>query len=573
MIADSNATAIAAPRHRPTVGACSPETRANVQSPLAGLLAACLMLVAPAARSEPYAPIEPTLSDHTVTLTGHDLSVEQVMQIARHGAKVEVSPEARRHQEDALGLLLEAAVEGVPVDGFNRGGEGDREAILFDGDPAAPDNAARIAQRAMAAFQNGAPPAGTAEVPAEEGVRALMAVRANTLIYAPATAPILRMLLDFLNDRITPVVAAPEGAPGFPAPGFPANALAANGLKNVAAAMVGQGEVYYLGKRMPAADALRQAGLEPVKPSAIDDHALIDTDAAQIALSALMLADAKRALDWADLVAAMEMNGQASRIAALSLPSQSNRPYLWLNWEASRVLDMLKGSYLLTEDAAHFPAGPGPSLSRQGTAWRTWGALRDTVLVALNSSDQTPAVRVGLSPRETPELSAPQMMRYFVKGGRASGGKRGFVVPTANRAEAPLAGDVAAFDRALRDMARDWQDQAQGGQPDRKDQPASAPDAPAVARAALAVDDTMRLLARRLAAAATAMDRRLTEDPARAFGPAATAALTDFRKLTPGGDGAEALAARFLRANPIETYFPDGEPAPGTDAPIPLAQE
>jgi len=517
----------------------------------AAIAAAGLLLAAPAARSAPYAPIEPTLSDQTVMLTGHDLTIDQVMQIARHGAKVQVSPEALRHQQDALGLLMEAAVEGVPVEGFNRGRDGDRETILFDGDPAAPEVAAAIAGRALAAFRKGAPPADAEEVPAEDAVRALMAVRANTLVYTPATAPILQILLDFLNDRITPVVAAPEDAPGLPA----------GALANVAAAMVGLGEVHYLGKRMPAADALAQAGLQPVAPAAIDDRALIDTDTAEIAQTALVLADAKRALDWADLVAAMEMDGQASAIAALSLPAQGDRPYVWLNWEAARVLDMLKGSYLLTEDAASFPAGPGVRLAPQGAAWRAWGALRETALIALNSCDQTPAVRVGLSPRETPELSAPQMMRYFVKGGRASGGKRGFIVPTANRADAPLAGDVAAFGARLRDMLRDWRGQA-------GDEYADRPDSPPTARAALAVDDAFQALAKRFAAAAAAMDRRLTENPARAFGPAPTGALADFRKLSPGGDDAEAMAARFLRATLVESYYPKADPTPGADAPI-----
>jgi len=98
------------------------------------------------------------------------------------------------------------------------------------------------------------------------------------------------------------------------------------------------------------------------------------------------------------------------------------------------------------------------------------------------------------------------MMRYFVKA-RASGASR-LRRPDRQRAEAPLADDVAAFRTArCATMARDWRDQAQGGQPDRKDQPHRLRTAP-LARARARGDDTMRLLARRLAAAATAMDRR-----------------------------------------------------------------
>ncbi len=62
-----------------------------------------------------YAAINPTAADHTVTLTGRDLTIEQVVEVARHGAKVQLSPEAERRQADNYGLLLEATTEGIPV--------------------------------------------------------------------------------------------------------------------------------------------------------------------------------------------------------------------------------------------------------------------------------------------------------------------------------------------------------------------------------------------------------------------------------------------------------------------------
>jgi len=83
------------------------------------------------------------------------------------------------------------------------------------------------------------------EIADEEVVRAMMVVRANTLTYAPASAPVTQMLLDFLNNRITPAV----GASGNP-------------LAGVAATMVGKGDAYYHGIRMPAAQALAQAGAD-----------------------------------------------------------------------------------------------------------------------------------------------------------------------------------------------------------------------------------------------------------------------------------------------------------------------
>jgi len=61
------------------------------------------------------------MSDRTVKLDGHTLTIDEIVMVARHGAKVELSADARRHEADGYGLLLEAAAEGMPVYWFNRG--------------------------------------------------------------------------------------------------------------------------------------------------------------------------------------------------------------------------------------------------------------------------------------------------------------------------------------------------------------------------------------------------------------------------------------------------------------------
>src|SRR5258708_1019799 len=65
-----------------------------------------------------YLPIVPTMNDRTVTLTGRDLTIDQIAMVARHGAKVELSPEARRQEADNYGLLLDAPPHAIPVHCF-----------------------------------------------------------------------------------------------------------------------------------------------------------------------------------------------------------------------------------------------------------------------------------------------------------------------------------------------------------------------------------------------------------------------------------------------------------------------
>jgi histidine ammonia-lyase len=45
------------------------------------------------------------MADRTITLTGLDVTIDQVVQVARYGAKVQFSPEAKQREADAYGLL------------------------------------------------------------------------------------------------------------------------------------------------------------------------------------------------------------------------------------------------------------------------------------------------------------------------------------------------------------------------------------------------------------------------------------------------------------------------------------
>jgi histidine ammonia-lyase len=475
------------------------------------------------AYADTYHPIAAGEGGDTITLTGHDLTIEQLVAVARNGQPVEVSPEVHDHQADAHSLLLEGAAEGIVIPGLG-------------------------VQTA-----DGAPPPGTQEVMDEALVRAAMTVRANTLVYQPVTAPVEQMLLDFLNDRITPVVAQPTDSGG------------SGPLANIAAAMAGRGDVYYRGLRMPAAQALSQAGLTPIVFANFDDHALIDSGAFEIARTALLANDGRQTLDWADMIYAMDLNGLPASPVPLSLPARANRPYAWLDWDAERILALLKGSYLFRDDPAGPPRGYPDSLTlsltRQGAAWQAWGALRDAVLVALNSSDQSPVFRVGLSPRESDELSTPQMLKYYAKGGLVSGGKRGFIVPAFNRDPYPLVRNMASFAAALGDLASAVA---------RRSPIAPTIDPKDFGDLERGLDTLNHLLVIDIANAIVLMDARAAESPTRKFGDGPTAVWTDFHKYAPTGGSA---ALDFLRSRPAATYAPNSEPAPGTDAPIPLAQE
>jgi histidine ammonia-lyase len=215
-----------------------------------------LSSAAHAAAPAPYVRITPSMSDKTIVLSGRDLTVDDVVQVARYGAKVALTPAARQRSADAHGLLLEAAAEGVSVYWFNRGSGSGRERFIFNGDPLSPANKRILQERQLAVFRRGANAGLGPEIGEEEIVRAMMVVRANTMSFEAASPQLTQRLLDLLNFGITPVVQS-RGTVGEGDLGP---------FTNIAAAMVGAGQVYYHGQRIPASEALKDAGLAPLAP-------------------------------------------------------------------------------------------------------------------------------------------------------------------------------------------------------------------------------------------------------------------------------------------------------------------
>lgn len=556
-------------------------------------------------QAPPYVPIRPVQGQQPVTLTGHDLSIEDIVAVARHGAPVRLSPEARERARANYGLLLEAAAEDIPVYWFNRGVGEQREVVLFHGDALSAENKAAIEARQLAAFRRGAHWGFPPEVADEEIVRAMMVVRANAMTLNAPSPALLQMLIDLLNSRITPVVRV-RGSVGE-------GDLAQ--LSNLGAAMVGAGEVYYGGVRMSASTALARAALKPLAPFAADDNALTSSNAYAVGQAALILADARRALEWADLIYALDLNGMDSSITPLSAVVQQDRPGKWLNWDAGRVLQMLRGSYLFGADPARIiqdPESLRASSIRQAAAWEDWAALRDAVLFQANSSDHNPAVRIDVAPSDSWELATPQMMRFYIRGGAASGGRHGYIVSNANWDPYPFANRVESFTNALANMdvavgmrierfnstfftVVRLEDLLPGGHrwtggylPVALQQEIAAlavPLAPSgsaivgnvedlqaqtqvkVARARQAVELSLDLLGQDLLNASLWLDARKAQDPSREFGPAPTALWHAFRARVPlrtgaaGGEPADApvpdavAAAAFLRDVDPRSFF------------------
>lgn len=174
---------------------------------------------------------------------------------------------------------------------------------------------------------------------APEIVRAMLCIRVNTLMrgHSGIRVQTLQALTDLLNAGIVPVVPqlGSVGASGDLAP-----------LSHLAIVLLGGGEAFYQGQRLPGAEALARAGLAPVKLSYKEGLALNNGTAQMLACGVLALAKLEDLLDTADLAAAMTIDAFAGRLGAFAEEVHALRPHPGQVEVAANLRKLLAGSTL-----------------------------------------------------------------------------------------------------------------------------------------------------------------------------------------------------------------------------------
>lgn len=134
-----------------------------------------------------------------------------------------------------------------------------------------------------------------------EVVRGLLILRAHTFLigHSGVSRELVATVLAFLEYDILPVI--PEkgsvGASGDLAP-----------LAHLAMGLMGEGEVYFKDRLMPASKALEEAGVKPFKPGAKEGLSCINGTHLMATLGAFACVDALTLFQSADIIAAMSLD-------------------------------------------------------------------------------------------------------------------------------------------------------------------------------------------------------------------------------------------------------------------------
>jgi histidine ammonia-lyase len=311
-----------------------------------------------------------------VVLTGEDLTLAEVWEVALGGEQAELGGPAREHMQAARELV--DGVRGEHTYGVNTGFGRFVSAHI-------PDELAEELQLRLLRSHA----CGVGEPYPDEVVRAALLLRANALAkgYSGARISTVELLLECLNRGVLPHVPSrgSVGASGDLAP-----------LAHLALPLVGEGEATVEGELLPGAQALRAVGLEPIRLASKEGLSLVNGTQFMAAMAALGVVRARRLTRTADLACALSLESlQGSRTSFLAAVHRA-RPLRGQQDSAANVWRLLEGSAILeshrwcdrVQDAYSLRCSP-----------QVHGASRDlldyveaTVTVELNAATDNPLV-------------------------------------------------------------------------------------------------------------------------------------------------------------------------------------
>ena len=300
-------------------------------------------------------------SPRPVTVGVGPLSFAEVVSVARHGAAVELGPDAVSAIEASRAAVEVLAAAATPSYGISTG----FGALATRHIPT--ELRAQLQRSLIRSHAAGSGPEVEIEV-----TRALMLLRLSTLATGRTGIRLetASTMAGMLTHGVTPVVHeyGSLGCSGDLAP-----------LSHCALALMGEGEVTDAqGVRRPAAVALSEAGLAPVELQAKEGLALVNGTDGMLGMLVLALTDLRMLLRAADVTAAMSVEGQLATDRVFAADLQALRPHPGQAASASNLVRLLAGSGIV---ASH----RGPDCNRVQDAYslrcspQVHGAARDTV--------------------------------------------------------------------------------------------------------------------------------------------------------------------------------------------------
>ncbi|MDI6917749.1 MAG: histidine ammonia-lyase [Thermoplasmatales archaeon] len=224
-----------------------------------------------------------------IMIDGENLTINDVVSVSRNNAKVALSEKGKKKILESRKNLEKIVSGNRVVYGINTG-FGELCSVKI--------HQSKIEELQKNLVRSHA--VGVGNPLSEEIVRAVLLLRANALAkgFSGVRIEIVETLVKMLNKNVIPVI--PEkgsvGASGDLAP-----------LAHMALTLIGEGEAFFNRERMKSKDALKKAGIKPLKLKAKEGLALINGTSVMTAVLALSVYDAEKLVKNSEIAGSVSL--------------------------------------------------------------------------------------------------------------------------------------------------------------------------------------------------------------------------------------------------------------------------
>jgi len=265
----------------------------------------------------------------TLKVTGKGLTINDVVDVARNGRKVELTDDSMARIK-ASRAFIEQRIEAREIMYGVNTGIGEFSEVVLN------DDQVKAFQRYLI-YNHAAGIGKPFPIPVVRGA-ILSRVNVHCNGYSGCRPIITQTLVEMLNRGVTPVVCekGSVGACGDLSP-----------MSQIALAMIGEGEVFFEGQRMPACDGMLKAGIEPVVLEARDGLASINGSNVITSIACQSLYDMERWLLQAEIAAAMTLEALLANMKPYDVRLHQLRGFQGAVTSARNLRKVLKGSDLI----------------------------------------------------------------------------------------------------------------------------------------------------------------------------------------------------------------------------------
>jgi len=309
-----------------------------------------------------------------LALDGRSLTIDKVAETAKGNGKISYSAEAKERISECEGFLKELVDGGEIIYGVTTG-IGEFARIRID-----PEMGGELQKRIIYSHA-----AGCGDLFPRDRVRAAMIARANVIANAHTGVRLstAELYSEVFNRGIVPVVNL-KGSVGTSGDLSP--------LSQLAEVVLGEGEAFLNGVRMPGSEAMKKAGLEPLKLVYKEGLGLINGSQMMTGEASLQLVESRKLIKNAIIAAAMTIDALKGVLKAYHPLLHEARPHPgqmtvahWLNivFADSEIMADLSGK---VQDGYSMRCTP----QVQGPAIDIWHFAKQWIERELNSASDNP---------------------------------------------------------------------------------------------------------------------------------------------------------------------------------------